>query len=266
LDRSSSDLPKDDDDDAAPRIHRPRGFHSRVTPHLTALAVPRSRRVRRRCQARGLSLGAGERPCLEARTRRVLHGDVQRREDARSGHRRRRVQGTPILFSFHGPCTAPVGKGRAYVKSRWIPLKSLYRGYHTIEIVQRMDGRVVYSSSPRFFIEGTAQVRKPTVTITSGPKGSSAGRPPVSSSRARTSPGSRAASTTGSGGSAAPAGRCMRTSPRDRTPSPLVRTRSTTGRSSTTSGPSSCPRRLPGSARSSQSISTPRAPKPKYVS
>lgn len=80
-------------------------------------------------------------------------------------------KGEPILFSFHGPCASPAGKGLAYVKSRWIPLKSLVAGHHTIEIVQKVNGKVVFSSSPKFFIKGTAQLRKPKVTITSGPKG-----------------------------------------------------------------------------------------------
>jgi hypothetical protein len=80
-------------------------------------------------------------------------------------------KGEPVLFSFHGPCASPAGPGRASVKSRWIPLKSLVAGYHTIEIVQKVNGKIVYSSSPKFFIKGTAQLRKPTVKITSGPKG-----------------------------------------------------------------------------------------------
>lgn len=37
--------------------------------------------------------------------------------------------------------------------------------------MQKVNGKIVYSKSPRFFINGTAQLRKPTVAITSGPKG-----------------------------------------------------------------------------------------------
>ena len=80
-------------------------------------------------------------------------------------------KGEPILFSFHGPCASPAGPGLAHVKSRWIPVKQLVAGYHTIDIVQRVNGKIVYSKSAKFFIKGTAQLRKPTVRITSGPKG-----------------------------------------------------------------------------------------------
>jgi hypothetical protein len=80
-------------------------------------------------------------------------------------------KGEPILFSFHGPCASPAGPGLASVKSRWIPVKDLVAGYHRIEIVQRVNGKIVFSSSPKFFIKGKARLREPTVTITSGPKG-----------------------------------------------------------------------------------------------
>jgi hypothetical protein len=80
-------------------------------------------------------------------------------------------KGTPVLFSFHGPCASPAGPGRAHVKSRWIPVREIVAGYHTIDIVQKVSGKIVYSKSPRFFVKGTAQLRKPTATITSGPSG-----------------------------------------------------------------------------------------------
>jgi hypothetical protein len=82
-----------------------------------------------------------------------------------------RYRGTPILFSFHGPCASPAGPGRAYVKSRWIPLREIMAGYQSISIVQKVDGKVVYTRSPRFFIKGTAQLRKPVAKIVSGPSG-----------------------------------------------------------------------------------------------
>ncbi len=80
-------------------------------------------------------------------------------------------KGKAILFSFHGPCASPAGPGRAYVKSRWIPVRDVVAGVHHIEIVQQVDGKIVYSKSPGFFVKGTAQLRKPTATITSGPYG-----------------------------------------------------------------------------------------------
>ena len=80
-------------------------------------------------------------------------------------------KGDPILFSFHGPCASPAGPGRAFVKSRWIPVSDVVAGYHHIDIVQKVNGKIVYSKSPGFFVKGTAQLRKPTVTITSGPSG-----------------------------------------------------------------------------------------------
>jgi hypothetical protein len=80
-------------------------------------------------------------------------------------------KGEPVLFSFHGPCASPAGPGLASVKSRWIPVKDVVAGYQRIEIVQRVNGKIVFSSSPKFFIKGTAQLRKPTVALTSGPKG-----------------------------------------------------------------------------------------------
>ena len=80
-------------------------------------------------------------------------------------------KGTAVLFSFHGPCASKAGPGRAYLKSRWIPLRENVAGYQTIDIVQRVNGKIVYSKSPRFFVKGTAQLRKPSATITSGPSG-----------------------------------------------------------------------------------------------
>jgi hypothetical protein len=80
-------------------------------------------------------------------------------------------EGTPILFSFHGPCASPAGPGLAAIKSRWIPLRDLVAGYHTITIVQRVSGRIVTTQSPRFFIKGTAQLRTPNARILSGPSG-----------------------------------------------------------------------------------------------
>lgn len=82
-----------------------------------------------------------------------------------------RYKGTPVLFSFHGPCASPAGPGRAYVKSRWIPLREIVAGFHSISIVQKVDGKIVYTRSPRFFIKGTAQLRKPVARILSGPSG-----------------------------------------------------------------------------------------------
>ena len=40
-----------------------------------------------------------------------------------------------------------------------------------IDIIQRVNGKIVFTKSTKFFIKGTAQLRKPKVTITSGPKG-----------------------------------------------------------------------------------------------
>lgn len=80
-------------------------------------------------------------------------------------------RGTPVLFSFHGPCASPAGPGRAYVKSRWIALRYLPRGYHRIDIVQKVNGKIVYSKSAAFFIAGRYQEPKPTAAITSGPTG-----------------------------------------------------------------------------------------------
>ena len=82
-------------------------------------------------------------------------------------------KGEPISFSLsaQGPCTAPAGKGLAHVSSKWIPLSNMVAGNHWIDIVQRVNGKLVFTTSPKFFIKGTAQLRKPTVTITSGPKG-----------------------------------------------------------------------------------------------
>jgi hypothetical protein len=80
-------------------------------------------------------------------------------------------RGRPILFSFHGPCASPAGPGLAYVKSRWIPLRDIAAGYHTINIVQQVNGKIVYTKSPRFFIAGRLRERKPSVTITAGPTG-----------------------------------------------------------------------------------------------
>lgn len=80
-------------------------------------------------------------------------------------------KGTPVLFSFHGPCASPAGPGLASVKSRWIPLPDLVAGYHSITIVQKVAGKIVTTKSPRFFIRGKAQLRKPTARILSGPGG-----------------------------------------------------------------------------------------------
>jgi hypothetical protein len=82
-------------------------------------------------------------------------------------------KGEPISFSLssQGPCTGPAGKGLAHVSSKRIPLRNMVAGYHWIDIVQRVNGKLVFSKSPKFFIKGTAQLRKPKVTITSGPKG-----------------------------------------------------------------------------------------------
>jgi hypothetical protein len=80
-------------------------------------------------------------------------------------------KGRAVLFSFHGPCASPAGPGRAFVKSRWIPLTDLVAGYHTIKIVQVVNGKVIYTNSPRFYIKGTAQLRKPVARIRSGPSG-----------------------------------------------------------------------------------------------
>lgn len=80
-------------------------------------------------------------------------------------------RGTPILFSFYGPCATPAGPGLANVKSRWIPLRDIVAGYHSIKIVQRVDGKIVTTSSPKFFVKGKAQLRRPTVRITQGPQG-----------------------------------------------------------------------------------------------
>ena len=80
-------------------------------------------------------------------------------------------KGKPVLFSFHGPCASPAGPGRAYVRSRWIPVRDVVAGYHHIDIVQKVNGKIVYSKSPRFFVKGTRKQPKPTVTITSGPSG-----------------------------------------------------------------------------------------------
>jgi hypothetical protein len=82
-------------------------------------------------------------------------------------------KGEPISFSLssQGPCTGPAGKGLAHVSSKRIPLRNMVAGYHWIDIVQRVNGKLVFTKSPKFFIKGTAQLRKPKVTITSGPKG-----------------------------------------------------------------------------------------------
>lgn len=80
-------------------------------------------------------------------------------------------KGDPILFSFHGPCASPAGPGLARVESRWIPLKALKAGYHRITIVQRVNGRIVTTFSPKFFVAGTAQLAKPAARILSGPSG-----------------------------------------------------------------------------------------------
>ena len=82
-------------------------------------------------------------------------------------------KGEPLSFSLssQGPCTAPAGKGLARVSSKWIPVRNMVAGYHWIDVVQRVDGKVVFTKSAKFFIKGTAQLRKPTATITSGPKG-----------------------------------------------------------------------------------------------
>lgn len=37
--------------------------------------------------------------------------------------------------------------------------------------MQRVDGKIVTTSSPKFFVKGKAQLRKPTVRITEGPQG-----------------------------------------------------------------------------------------------
>ena len=88
-------------------------------------------------------------------------------------------KGEPISFSlaFHGPCTGPAGNGFAHVRSKWIPVKHMVAGHHWIDIVQRVNGKIVFTKSTKFFIKGTAQLRKPTVTITSGPKGVVTGTP-----------------------------------------------------------------------------------------
>lgn len=80
-------------------------------------------------------------------------------------------RGDPILFSFHGPCASPAGPGRAAIKSRWIPLRTLKAGYHRITIVQRVNGKIVTTFSPRFFVKGTAQLAKPSARILAGPTG-----------------------------------------------------------------------------------------------
>jgi hypothetical protein len=80
-------------------------------------------------------------------------------------------KGDPILFSFHGPCASPAGPGLASIKSRWIPLKTLKADHHRITIVQRVNGKIVTTFSPRFFIKGTAQLAKPSARILSGPSG-----------------------------------------------------------------------------------------------
>ena len=82
-------------------------------------------------------------------------------------------KGEPLSFSLssQGPCTAPAGKGLARVSSKWIPVRNMVAGYHWIDVVQRVDGKIVFTKSQKFFIKGTAQLRKPTATITSGPKG-----------------------------------------------------------------------------------------------
>jgi hypothetical protein len=82
-------------------------------------------------------------------------------------------KGEPLSFSLssQGPCTAPAGKGVAHVSSKWIPVRNMVAGYHWIDVVQRVNGKIVFTKSPKFFIKGTAQLRKPKVTITSGPEG-----------------------------------------------------------------------------------------------
>jgi hypothetical protein len=80
-------------------------------------------------------------------------------------------KGDPILFSFHGPCASPAGPGLASIKSRWIPLKTLKAGYHRITVVQRVNGRIVTTFSPKFFVKGKAQLAKPSARILSGPSG-----------------------------------------------------------------------------------------------
>jgi hypothetical protein len=80
-------------------------------------------------------------------------------------------KGRAVLFSFYGPCASPAGPGHAFVKSRWIPLTDIVAGYHTIKIVQIVNGKVIYTSSPRFYVKGTAQLRKPVARILSGPSG-----------------------------------------------------------------------------------------------
>jgi hypothetical protein len=82
-------------------------------------------------------------------------------------------KGQPLSFSLssQGPCTGPAGNGLAHVRSKWIPLRNMVAGHHWIDIVQRVNGRILFTKSTKFFIKGTAQLRKPRVTITSGPKG-----------------------------------------------------------------------------------------------
>lgn len=82
-------------------------------------------------------------------------------------------KGEPISFSLssQGPCTAPAGKGVARVSSKWIPVRSMVAGYHWIDVVQRVNGKLVFTKSSKFLVKGTAQLRKPKATITSGPKG-----------------------------------------------------------------------------------------------
>ena len=84
-------------------------------------------------------------------------------------------KGDPIRFLFYGNCTAPAGKGLASVKSRWIPLKEILAGWHHIDIVQRVNGKIVYTQSPKFFIKGALRIAKPTLDITSGPQGQVSG-------------------------------------------------------------------------------------------
>jgi hypothetical protein len=116
--------------------------------------------------AAGASVAAGSRSALECCT--VTYDKTKTHVQVTGTVS---YKGRAVLFSFYGPCASPAGPGRAFVKSRWIPLTEIVAGYHTIKIVQIVNGKVIYTSSPRFYVKGTAQLRKPVARILSGPSG-----------------------------------------------------------------------------------------------
>lgn len=122
-------------------------------------------------------------------------------------------KGEPLRFllSSQGPCTGPAGKGLAHVSSKWIPLRNMVAGYHWIDIVQRVNGKLVFTKSAKFFIKGTAQLRRPKVTITSGPKGVVTGTTALFKFQFKDVDQLECPWTAVRGGCARPDGRCTRT-------------------------------------------------------